>query len=117
LRKYELARGPKSSRPQVPVDFSVRSARAQDPALLVDFGGGKGAKVTYGSATITEDLQVQLLVLSPKGHIFIRRTQEDLNNEERDKRLKAWKERINELEKGKRSQQEQPIFDKRGPGQ
>jgi hypothetical protein len=112
--KYDLARSPRSGRPTIPVDFSVRNTRSQDPALIVDFEGGKGTKVQFGKRVVTEDLPVQLLILSPDGKLVVRNTEEDFKNEEWQKRYTQWKEWVNELEKGKKPKIPQGLFDQRG---
>src|SRR5262249_47257267 len=99
--KYELAKKPGNSQPGVPVDLSVRGARGQDPALLIDIEGGKGAKLRHGSRTIVEDMPLQLLVLAPDGRLIVRSTEEDGGDQEFQKRYRDWKQWITELEKGK----------------
>src|SRR5205823_8712017 len=74
---FELAVNPKiRNDKKLPVDYTVRTAKAFDPALLMDYQGGKDIteRLTYRTAenrdrttTATDTVPVQMLILTPEG--------------------------------------------------
>jgi hypothetical protein len=124
---FELGVNPKNKQDRkLPVDFTVRTNKALDPVLLVDYQGGKDIqerleyrtpenRVRFSSAT--DSVPVQMLILTPEGKLVIHNQQDDNSNEERVARHKAWKDWIAEVEGGRRKKPDEPLFDKfRGPG-
>src|SRR5262249_45851674 len=75
---FEMAVNPKNKNDKkLPVDFTVRTFRALDPALLIDYQGQKDLqeRLEYRVpdsnkpkvSTATDSVPVQLLVLTPEG--------------------------------------------------
>lgn len=60
--------------------------------LLVDFDGGK---VSYNNGTrpLTYDAPVEMLVMTPDGRLIVRNSAVDTPDEERKKRVEAWRAR------------------------
>ncbi len=126
---WELGVNPKNKLDKkLPVDFTVRTSKALDPALLIDYQGGPGIRdqVEYRSpdsnkpkaTTATDSVPVQLLILSPEGRLAVHNQQDDSSNEERVARHKAWKDWIAEVESGRRKPkpEESPLDKFRGGG-
>jgi hypothetical protein len=111
---FELAVNPKNKfERKIPVDFTARTRRSLDPALLVDYRGGKDIRdpLEYRTAegrlkptAVTDTVPVQLLILTPEGKLVVRSQLDDSNNEERKERYKSWKEWISDLKNGRRRQ-------------
>jgi hypothetical protein len=125
---YELAVNPKNRNDQkIQVDYSVRTSRALDPALLVDYQGGKDFQDRLETRTAdnkprstlaVDTVPVQMLILTPEGRLVVRNYQDDNSNEERVARHKAWKDWINEVQSGRRRPKpDEPLLDQfRGGG-
>ncbi|HLJ92408.1 MAG TPA: hypothetical protein VKU02_04365 [Gemmataceae bacterium] len=126
---WELGFNPKNRRDQnLPVDFTVRTSRALDPALLVDYRGGKDHREPIEYRTpdsnkpkinvATDSVPVQLLVLTPEGKLIVHNQPDDNSNEERIARHKAWKDWIAEVQSGRRKPKtdESPFNQFRGGG-
>ncbi len=86
-------------------------SNALDPALLIDYQGGKGwqdrvetrtADNKPKSTLAIDSVPVQMLILTPEGKLMVRNYQDDNGNEERAARLKAWKEWIADVQSGRR---------------
>jgi len=118
--KYMLAKNPKNrGTSRVAVDFAVRDAANLDPALVIDFEGGKSKKLPMNGRTVVEDVPVQLLVLSSDGKLMVRSTEQDIADGEREKRVKDWKDWVSEVETGGIKTNipvQQQLFDRRGGG-
>jgi hypothetical protein len=126
---YELAVNPKSrlSR-KIPVDYAVRTSKALDPALLVDYQGGKDLQDRLEIRTLesnkaksslaVDTVPVQMLILTPEGKLIVHNYQDDTSNEERVARHKAWKDWVNDIETGRRKPKpDEPLMDQfRGGG-
>lgn len=65
-------------------------------ALLVDFQGSGASSVQVGDKKISLDtpLPMELLILSPDGHLVVHNQAADTEDPERVKRVAAWKERL-----------------------
>jgi hypothetical protein len=125
---YELAVNPKNRNDQkIQVDYTVRTSRALDPALLVDYQGGKDFQDRLETRTAdnkprstlaVDTVPVQMLILTPEGRLVVRNYQDDNSNEERVARHKAWKDWINEVQSGRRRPKpDEPLLDQfRGGG-
>jgi hypothetical protein len=116
---YELALNTKNKRRRLPIDFTVRRGMGKDPAVLIDYSGGRQVFVD-GPTRITDDTPVQLLVLTPDGKLTVRENQADIDNKERKERYDAWKAWIDDVEKGRAGNRNAPAgdnpFQKRGGG-
>jgi hypothetical protein len=125
---FEMAVNPKNKFDhKIAVDFTVRTGNALDPALLVDYQGGKDVQDRLETRTpdnkvkptmTLDSVPVQILILTPEGRLVVRTYQEDNSNQERIDRHKAWKEWISDIENGRRKpKQEESFFDRiRGGG-
>jgi hypothetical protein len=125
---FELAVNPKNKlERKLPVDFTARTRRSLDPALLVDFQGGKDIhdRLEYRTpenkpktTLVTDTVPVQLLILTPEGKLVVHSQHEDSNNEERKDRYKAWKDWISDVKNGRRKPKpDEPFMDQfRGGG-
>jgi hypothetical protein len=116
--KFELAVNTKTQTKKLPVDFAARTGKSQDPALLLDYSGGKGAAIQVQTAgkKVAEDLPVEALVLTPDGKLVIRR-QEEKPDPERLARLNDWKEWLFEVKNGVSVKAAQDILNRRAmPG-
>jgi hypothetical protein len=125
---FELGVNPKNRQDRkIPVDFTVRTAQALDPALLVDYQGGKDVQDRLEmrtpdnkvkSSLALDSVPVQMLILTPEGRLVVHSYQEDNSNQERIDRQKAWKDWISDVESGKRkARPEESFFDRiRGGG-
>jgi hypothetical protein len=91
---YQLAINARSRSNHLPVDFAAKRSTdpKEDPALLLDYSGGKAVTFQVGTKKMTEEIPVEALVLAPDGKLIIRRQQDDFANAERESRLKSWKE-------------------------
>jgi hypothetical protein len=119
---FELAVNPKNRlERKIPVDFTARTRRSLDPALLVDYQGGKEIRESLEyrtlegrtrSTSVTDTMPVQLLILTPEGKLVVHSQQDDSSNEERKERYKAWKEWISDVKNGRRKPKpDEPLFD------
>ena len=100
--KYDFARDPRTKlRVSLPVDFTVRVKDKQFPAMLNDYEGGKDTQVRFGNKVIKEDTPVETLVLTPEGRLEVRSSVDEANKD-RDERVAAWKQRLDEVEKNRR---------------
>ncbi|MCS6850140.1 MAG: hypothetical protein NZ700_03095 [Gemmataceae bacterium] len=102
---FDLAINPaslKTSRPRgaplprgIPVDFSTKD-------ILVDFEGGKGTSVTVKSGdrtrNVTDDAEVEMLILTAEGKLVVRTTTRDSQNEERSNRFREWNDKVKDAE-------------------
>jgi hypothetical protein len=89
----------------IPVDFAsdpLAAERDRSPAsVLVDFEGGKRA--IPGEAKATEEVPVEMLVLTPDGKLLVHTSTADTNDGDRRRRYLTWKERLDEVRfKGKK---------------
>jgi hypothetical protein len=127
VESYEIATNPQTrKRDRVPVDFTVRAGTATEPALLVDFQGGKGTDFRFEirnadgkvqPRNVKEDSPVQALVLTPDGRLIVKSSTDDLASEnEREKRFKEWKEWIEAVKNRKASNRPDDLFNKGGGG-
>lgn len=106
------------------VHFTTRpGASAEPPALLIDFEGGKGMYKLEDPKiprTISDECQVETLILTPDGKLIVRNTQRDAKDAEREARQKAYKEWVSEVKKQPRKINDRPtegtLFDKPRPG-
>jgi hypothetical protein len=99
---YELLMNPKTRSRRVPVDFSARISQAMEPAILVDYDGGKVTQ-TIAKQQVTDELPARILVLTPEGKLVVHYAFEDIKDKEREERVKAWKEEIDAIKKGKKT--------------
>jgi hypothetical protein len=82
----------------IPVDFSTKE-------LLVDWEGGK-INASFREAekktkTVNEDANVEYLILSPDGKLYVHNSRVDKNDPDRDDRFKAWEQWVKDVEAGK----------------
>jgi hypothetical protein len=125
---WELAVNPRNRLDRkLPVDYTVRTTRSLDPALLVDYEGGKDVpdrlelRTLEGkakSSLVVDTVPVQMLILTPEGKLIVRNYQDDNGNEERVARQKAWKDWIKDVENGRgKKSPDEPLMDQfRGGG-
>jgi hypothetical protein len=74
------------------VDFSTKS-------VLVDFEGGKVAgRTPSGKNLPTEEVASEVLIARPDGKLVVRRSLEDVSNQERRDRLSAWEAWVKKVE-------------------
>jgi RNA polymerase sigma factor (sigma-70 family) len=98
---YELALNTKTHSSRIPVDFTTRTSRLEDPVLLLDYSGGKRTAIQLGTKKVTEDVPVEVLVLTPHGKLVVRSQQLDArSNSERQARYTKWKEWMDQVRKG-----------------
>jgi len=99
---YVIARNPASRSSRlyvVPVDFTVRKGNARNPALLVDFDGGRREQ-KLGARNVTDDAPIQVLALTPDGRFEMHTNTDDLQDQERIQRYENWKKRLKEVGQG-----------------
>jgi hypothetical protein len=96
---------------KIPVDYTARTSRSLDPALLVDYEGGKEVqdilevRTLEGrpkSSRVVDTVPVQMLILTSEGKLIVRNQPDDNANEERVARHKAWKDWVSDIENGRR---------------
>lgn len=100
--RFALARNPRTKTPRVPVDFHVKGNNASQPALLVDYTGGKSMQASVGGRTIKDEVPLEVLVLDPDGRLRVHTNTEDIANNERKEHYDAWKKAIEEAESTRR---------------
>ena len=101
---WDFARNASGRSSNIPVDFTVRSPGASQPALLIDYDGGKGRQThTSGKRLVEDNAPVQVLVLSAEGKLELRSTLEDVNDKERKERYDNWKKRRDEVRNPRKS--------------
>jgi hypothetical protein len=98
---FELARNPKTRSRHITVDFTVRKDQKASPALLVDYDGGRMQFRPGPGNALVEDTPVEVLYLTPDGKLSVRTSVADVKDPKRDERLKAWKQWVDEVEKGR----------------
>ncbi len=118
IEDYILARNTSTRKNQVPVDFNSRFSLATPPALLVDFQQGGQVYVPVGSKKIYDEFQWQALILTPDGRLILRGSREDTENQERQDRLKEYRDWVKQVESAKRinSGQFNNTLDRLNPG-
>jgi hypothetical protein len=102
---YELARSTqdKLSPKKVEVDFTVRTLNAGDPALLVDYQGGRSRRI-FDQSTVSDEEPVRFLVFSPDGKLLVRNSADDIGNEARKARAEEAKKFIADAKQPKSKQ-------------
>jgi hypothetical protein len=86
---------------KIPVLFSLNSGAGD--TLLVDFQGGKMSHTRPPltedgkSQTVDDKAPIEVLLMAPNGHLLVRSSATDSADEEREKRYKAWKERLKDV--------------------
>jgi hypothetical protein len=96
---YELAAPKTRGSKKLPLDFTVRKEGNLPPELLIDYDGGKGTRVKIGDKAVTEDLAVDMLVLTPDGKLIVRNSVDDMDNKVRGDRVKDLKAAVEEIKK------------------
>jgi hypothetical protein len=100
--------------PGVPVNFSQPDG---SDLILVDFDGGEAKyELASGKGQISEPCETEAIVLAPDGRLLVHDSIMDSKDQERDKRLKAYRERIEEVKKGGKPEAASPFSGGRGNG-
>jgi hypothetical protein len=102
--------------PGVPVNFSQPDG---SDLILVDFEGGEAKyDLASGKGQISEPCEMEAIVLAPDGRLLVHDSIADSKDQERDKRLKAYRDRIQEVKKGGKADAASPFSSGRsGPAQ
>jgi hypothetical protein len=120
---FVLARTPDKTSSRIPVDFTVRPLLSGDPALLVDYDGGRSRK-TFEGNTVSDEGPVRFLVYTPEGKLVVRTHGDEKAEAERKARVDEVKKAIADARQPKKrngqvggSQGPQGLFDNKGvPG-
>jgi hypothetical protein len=114
--RFELAVNTRTQSKNIAVDFAARTSKSRDPALLLDYSGGKGIPIQPGQTgpkKVTEDLPVEALVLTPEGKLVVRRQQQDMENPARRDRLKSWQDWLFKVQHGISPEEAQEMINRR----
>jgi hypothetical protein len=100
--------------PGVPVNFSQPDG---SDLILVDFEGGEAKyEPAGGKGQITEPCETETIVLAPDGRLLVHDSIADVKDAERKERLKAYRERIEEVKKGGKTDAASPFSGGKGSG-
>jgi hypothetical protein len=102
---YDYARNAQTHSQNVPVDFTVRRGLKNESALLIDYEGGKIGSARVNGKLVSDESQLQLLVLAPDGRLLVHNNLDDTNRPERKLTLQRWKDALEVVKQQKQMQQ------------
>jgi hypothetical protein len=82
----------------VPVDFSQPDGT---DLVLVDFAGGEAKYERAGKSPVADKAATEVLVMSPDGKLLAHDSASDVKNDDRKKRLEAYRTRVKDVRSGK----------------